>query len=232
MLNSPTFPDSTAPHLDLLSTQSGASSSDADARPLARAEMMCELGRFADAVTVASQALTADPRNADAWCVMARAQLGSDRANAALKAAEAAGSLAPDSDTAHRLSSEALSRLGREEEAVVAAREATLCAPAGWQGYVRLAQALSVSKRGLKEARVAAEQAISLKPDDPAPHVAAGSVAAADGRKADATAAFCAALAIDPQCGDAHKQLTELQARRRGLRVRVPLPTRRRRAAI
>jgi hypothetical protein len=54
-------------------------------------------------------------------------------------------------------------------------------------------------------------------------------VAAADGRKADAVAAFCAALAIDPQCGDAHKQLAEVQGRRRGLRV--ALPTRRRRAA-
>jgi tetratricopeptide (TPR) repeat protein len=200
--------------------------------PLERAQTLCDLARFADAVGVVSQAVTQNPRDPTAWCVMARAQLGAARPKAALHAARAAISLDPSIALPHRLASSALSELGRDQEAVTEAEEATRCAPTAWQGYARLAHCLAIFRDRLPEAQAAADKALSFMPDDdPGPHLAAGAVALAAGSRDDAKAAFCAALAIDPQCGDAHSKLAALQpgegrAAWRGLtiRPRVHLP--------
>lgn len=200
--------------------------------PLERAQTLCDLARFTDAVGVVSQAVTQNPRDPTAWCVMARAQLGAARPKAALHAARAAISLETKIALAHRLASSALSDLGRHEEAVTEAEEATRCAPTAWQGYARLAHCLAGFRDRLPEAQAAADKALSFMPDDPGPHMAVGAVALAAGRRDDAKAAFCAALAIDPQCGDAHSKLAALQpgegrAPWRGLTIRphVHLPT-------
>ncbi|MGB9182746.1 MAG: hypothetical protein WCB67_01670, partial [Solirubrobacteraceae bacterium] len=50
--------------------------------PTQRAQTLCDLGRFAAAVEAASQAIADEPRNSHAWCLMAQAQLGQDRAPA------------------------------------------------------------------------------------------------------------------------------------------------------
>ena len=239
MLNSPRIADNTeadpgAPatnepageHEETLETAPAPS----PASGLERVETLCDLGRFGDAVPVAGQLIADDPRNVAAWCLMARAQLGNDRATAALSAAHAARSLDPGNDLPHRLASLALSQLGREEEAALAAREATRCAPSAWEGHARLAHCLSAFRDRLKEAQSAADRALFLMPDAPGPHLAAGAVAIADGRRGDAAAAFCAALAVDPQCGDAHNQLADLQSRGRdrkggGRRLRLSLPS-------
>jgi tetratricopeptide (TPR) repeat protein len=183
---------------------------------LRRAETLCDLGRFADAVPVIAQEIGKTPRDAAAWCLMARAQLGSERAAAALQAAEAAVSLEPANATPHRLASLALGALGRNEEAVAAAEQATRCEPSAWQGYARLAHSLAELRGRLSEAQDAADRALALMPDDPGPHMASGAVALAAGRREDAAAAFCAALAVDPQYGDAHSQLASLERRSRG----------------
>ena len=158
------------------------------------------------------------PRDAEAWCLMAEAQLGSERPAAALEAARAA---AHDPDRAEplRLASLALGGLGRRKESAQAAREATQREPGSWQAHARLAHALAAARSRLGDARKAAEQALALNPDDPGPHVAAGAVALAAGRRADAASAFCAALAVDSLCGEAHNQLATVQALgpRRGL---------------
>jgi Tfp pilus assembly protein PilF len=103
-----------------------------------------------------------------------------------------------------------------------------------WEGHARLAHCLSGFRDQLKDAQTAADRALFLMPDAPGPHLASGAVALADGRRDDAAAAFCAALAVDPQCGDAHNQLADLQARGRdrglgGRRLRLSLPSRLRR---
>jgi tetratricopeptide (TPR) repeat protein len=191
-----------------------------DARgTLGRVESLCDLGRYGDAVELVGSAISGDPRNPAAWCLMARAQLGRGNTAAALKAAQAARSLSPDHSWPYRLQSEALAGLDRHEEAVVAAREATRCAPSSWQGYARLAHCLSALRGRHSEAEAAANRALGLRPDLPDTHLAAGVVAAAAGRRRDAAAAFSAALAIDPQNTEAHNQLASLQPRRSKLRA-------------
>jgi tetratricopeptide (TPR) repeat protein len=178
--------------------------------PLDRAETLCDLGRYTDAVAMAGQAIAEDPRDPRAWCLMARAQLGDERPSNALEAARAASKLDPKSELPHRLASVALSNLGREEEAVDAALDAAHCAPESWRAQARLARALAAIRHRLKEAAAAAVRAQALEPDDPEPHLAAGTVALASGRQSDATSAFCAALAVDPLCGEAHNQLADI----------------------
>jgi predicted Zn-dependent protease len=188
--------------------------------PLGRAQTFCELGRFAEAVPTVAAIITEEPRNVEAWCLMAQAQLGNERPGAALEAARAAASLDPAREQPLRLLSVALSDLGRDEEAAEAALGATQREPESWQAHVRLAHALAVFRNRLGDARRAAERALALKPDDPGPHMALGTVALAAGLRADAAAAFCAALAVDPLCGEAHNQLAGVEAMgpRRGLR--------------
>jgi predicted Zn-dependent protease len=180
--------------------------------PLARAKTLCELRRFADAVPAVAVVISADPRDAYAWCLMAEVQLGNDRPAAALQAAHAAASLAPGRELPRRLASVSLGRLGREEEAVEAARDGTRCEPEAWEAHARLAESLSAFRNRLDEARRAAETALSLGPGHPGPHLALGTVAMAAGRRAAAASAFCAALAVDPQCLEAHHGLTGVQA--------------------
>ncbi|MEA2213127.1 MAG: hypothetical protein QOF83_3075 [Solirubrobacteraceae bacterium] len=199
---------------------------------LARATTLCELRRFADAVPAVAALISAEPRNADAWCLMAEAQLGNDRPAAALQAAQAAASLAPARERPRRLASLSLGRLGREEEAIELALEGTQCEPGSWRAHARLAESLAVSRHRFDDARHAADTAIALDPDVPGPHLAAGVVALASGRRGDAASAFCAALAVDPQCLEAHHQLAGVQAlerRRGGFFAWVRLPRLRRR---
>jgi tetratricopeptide (TPR) repeat protein len=184
---------------------------------LERAQHLCELCRFPDAATLLSQIIAIDPRHAQAWCLMARAQLGQDRPRAALQAARAAASLACDQEWPRRLESMALVHLGRDEEAADAAQDAVRLAPDRWYGHAQLAHALSHLKPRLDDARAAADQGLVLGPHEAGAHIASGAVAAADGRRMDAIAAFSNALCIDPQNSVAHAELAELRVSKRRL---------------
>jgi tetratricopeptide (TPR) repeat protein len=203
--------------------------------PFERAAMLCQLQRFTDATGAVSAAITEEPRNADAWCLMAEAQLGNERPAAALQAAHAAASLAPERERPRRLASVCLNRLGRDEEAVEAALEATRCEPEAWAAHAQHALSLSALRGRQADARRAAARALELAPQEPGAHLAIGGVALAAGRRAAAASAFCAAIAVDPQCLEAHQQLAAVEAlgSRRGLasmwgRMTVRIPRRRR----
>jgi tetratricopeptide (TPR) repeat protein len=152
-----------------------------------------------------------EPRHGEAWCLMARAQLGNERPAAALEAARAAARLMNGRAEPLRLASLALGELGRDEEATEAALQATRSEPSAWEAHARLAHCLAAFRNRLGEAREAAGRALALRPDEPGPHLAAGAVAMAAGRRTDAAAAYCAALAADPQCVEAHNQLAVVQ---------------------
>jgi tetratricopeptide (TPR) repeat protein len=177
-----------------------------------RADVLCDLRRWADAAVASGELITADPRSPQAWCVMSRAQLGLGRARAALEAARTASSLDPSAEEPHRFASLALGELGLEVQAAEAAAEATRCAPGSWQAHARLACCLAALRNRIPEARRAAERARALGPAESGPHLAVGTVALAAGRRHDATSAFCAALGADPQCFEAHNQLALLAA--------------------
>ncbi len=178
--------------------------------PLERAQTLCELRRFADAASLASQIIAAAPRNADAWCVMAEAQLGQEQPKAALQAALAAAAGAAHSAQPQRLASIALSKLGRQEESLLAARLAAQLEPDAWEAQVQLATALAASEGKLDEAGEAAARAVELAPEQVRAHHAAGSVAAAAGKRAEAVAAYRKALSLDPLNSVAYNELARL----------------------
>lgn len=180
--------------------------------PLRRAQTLCELGRFSDAVPAVGSVIAQEPRDGEAWCLMARAQLGNERPAAALEAARAATGLLDGRAEPLRLASLALGQLGRDEEAAEAALQATRSEPSAWEAHARLAHCLAAFRNRLGEAREAAGRALALRPDEAGPHLAVGAVALAAGRRTDAAAAFCAALAADPQCVEAHNQLAVVQS--------------------
>jgi tetratricopeptide (TPR) repeat protein len=182
---------------------------------LQRTSALCEHRRFPEAIALASSIITRDPQNPHAWCLMAQAQLGHGKNTAALQAARAAVSLAPERDWPQRLSSLALTRLGRHDQAARAAERAVRLAPDNAQAYALLAHAhVRVGERPL-DAQLAAKRAVELGPTEVEPHIAAGAVAAAAGRRDDAADAFNRALAIDPQNSEARHQLARLDPRER-----------------
>jgi tetratricopeptide (TPR) repeat protein len=189
---------------------------------LERATALCELNRFADAITALSRILASDPNNAHAWCLMAQAQLGEGDSNNALEAAKEAVSNAPRQEWPYRLASVALGGLGRHGEATQAAREAVALDPNAWQTHAQLAHAASHAGAGageLREAELAASRTVALAPHQAGAHIAAGAVAAALGRRSDAAGAFRRALEIDPQNSAAHHELARLHLRKNRLRA-------------
>lgn len=63
-----------------------------------RAQTLSDLGRYADASAAVAEVISAQPREAQAWCLMARVQLGLERPAGALQAARTAAGLAPESE--------------------------------------------------------------------------------------------------------------------------------------
>jgi tetratricopeptide (TPR) repeat protein len=198
------------PILDQSATGPARPADEGD-QPLERAGTLCELCRYAEAQAVLSEVISLEPRNADAWSLMARAQLGQDQPLAALHAARAAISIAPAHDWPVRLESAALGGLGRHDEAAEAAATAVRLAPHDWRAQVQLAEALTPIKQRLDEAGAAAHRALELAPHESRPHIAAGLVAEANGRRGDAAKAFVRALAIDPHDGAAHANLERVR---------------------
>jgi tetratricopeptide (TPR) repeat protein len=191
-----------------------------------RAELLCDLERWADALPLVRRLLATEPENEVAWCLLAQCQLGLGDHQSALTAAGQAAALAPDSEWPHRLASFAATNLGRHEEAVRAARESVRLDPQAWQTHARLAAAAGrmVARHGRLDRRArpsraeatrAAERALALAPDEPQVQLIYGTVAASLGRRAVAERAYRTALQLDPQNGAAHHLLAALQLRRR-----------------
>lgn len=181
-------------------------------RQLQQARVLIDLGRLAQALVLLSQVISAEPQNAEAWCLMAQARLGIDDDEGALQAAGVAVSLDPTEEWPHRLASVALSRLGREEDALSAAREAVRSGPHSWAAFATLASAALTSGR-IGEARGASREALTLGPHESFVHVVAGNVAMRAGEQRQAQAAYRRALEIDPQNATAHNALGALHLR-------------------
>jgi tetratricopeptide (TPR) repeat protein len=190
-----------------------------------RVEVLCELERWSDALPLLGQVLAGDPENDVAWCRLAQCHLGLGRPEAAMSAAGRAAALAPDTEWPHRLFSFAASSLGEHDLAIRAAREAVRLEPLAWPTHLRLAAALlrSCARAGRydrqaravrAEAGQAAAEALALAPNEAQVHLVHGSVAAAQGRPADAERAYRTALSLEPNSSSAHHLLAGLQLHR------------------
>jgi tetratricopeptide (TPR) repeat protein len=176
---------------------------------IARAEDLCGLHRYAEAVSVLSTALASRPDDAHTWCVLARAKLGTEDFQGALEAAGRAVSLQPDEEWPHRLASIALSRLGQPQQALAAALEAVRLAPMLWQTHARVA-GTSLALRMPDQAQLAANKAVELAPLEPDTWTTLGSVAFARGHRKEATQAYRQALSLDPENTNAHDGLARV----------------------
>ena len=75
---------------------------------LARADAMLDMKRYDQACGVLARLVAAEPENARAWCLLARAHAGQGDYQAAAQAANRAVTLVPSDDWPHRLASNAL----------------------------------------------------------------------------------------------------------------------------
>lgn len=167
-------------------------------------------GRFGESTRLAGSVIAAEPRNAKAWCLMARALLAEGRCGAALAAARAASSISPHAELPHRLTAAALIGLGRGREAVAAGREAVRFGPLHWETHHMMSQALLLEHH-YNDARLAAEHAVRLAPEQAEPHVDVGLAARCQHRLHEARAAFERAAAIDPRHPTAQHHLVTLR---------------------
>jgi Tfp pilus assembly protein PilF len=181
---------------------------------LQRASALCDLNRNDEAAGLLNEILALNPDSARAWGLKARAELALGDPNAALLSAKHAIAIAPEQEWHHRLASMALARLGKHDEAVWQAREAVRTDPHEWRALTNLARVLAPRRAERAQARDAADRALALAPDVVETHLAYGAVAVADGRRADAEAAYRSALAIDPQSSAAHNELARLGMQR------------------
>ncbi|GAA4583277.1 hypothetical protein GCM10023194_20170 [Planotetraspora phitsanulokensis] len=132
-----------------------------------------------------------DPR---AWCAVAVARLSRGQQESALDAARQAVDRDPYGEWGHRLASLALERLGRDAEAVEAAREAVRLVPGSWAARLRLGGALRRGSGQWRQAWAQARTAVRFAPEEADPHVLTGDLALLRGEHDRAARAYEAAL--------------------------------------
>src|SRR5271154_3819814 len=90
---------------------------------------MLDLGRYDEASTLRARLVSTEPDSGRAWCLFARAHLGSDRYAEAVEAANRAAAIESGEEWPHRLASNALMHLGNHAEGLRAAAESRRLAP-------------------------------------------------------------------------------------------------------
>src|ERR1700749_4067055 len=104
---------------------------------LARADAMLDKKRYDQACGVLSRLVAAEPENARAWCLLARAHLGAGRHQSAVEAANRAVTLDPADEWPHRLASNALLHTDNYPEALRAGMGARGRPPGATEGRTR-----------------------------------------------------------------------------------------------
>ncbi len=181
---------------------------------LARAESLLELGRHAEAREILAP-LATDDGDGHTWCLLSQCDLGLGHPGRALQAADQAVAARPDLEWGYRLRSVALSRLGRHEQAIAAARDALLLAPHSWIAHIALADALIGAGDRPAEAVSVARSAVGLAPADAATHFTLARAQSAAKDEAAAERSYLKALEIDPSHAPARNNLGVIALRNR-----------------
>ncbi|HEY5032186.1 MAG TPA: tetratricopeptide repeat protein [Actinomycetes bacterium] len=177
-----------------------------EAAIMAKAGNLMDLGRYAAARETLAPLLARPTSNAQAWCLVGSCEIRLNEPQRALRAAEYALTLDPDSEWAHRVRSASLLRLGRRRESIEAALEAVRMHPRSSYGYACLAEAYAGNNQTAK-ARGAIDEALRLAPFQAEHHFQAGVLSQRLARYADAEAAYRRALELDPGFAAARNNL-------------------------
>ncbi|MFT7837619.1 tetratricopeptide repeat protein [Saccharothrix sp. BKS2] len=189
---------------------------------VARAADLTARGLPHQAVALLRPALAANPLHAEGWCRLAAAHLDADEPDPALDAAKRALVLDGDHAWAQRLTSLALTELGRHTEALVAARECVRRRPDDWRCRVVLAEALAADAAGLPDAAREAREATRLAPTEARAYQVLGDAALRLGDWGAAERAYRTALRLDPDAADVRANLATVRRRRGGAPVTAP----------
>jgi tetratricopeptide (TPR) repeat protein len=170
---------------------------------LARAQLLLQQSRPADAERELRLGLAHEPRSPELLALLALSLVELDRPADAVAAANDAVGLAPDIAYFHYIRGVVMHRLERHAEALLAARETVRLDPSNEDGFALLA-AVHLSLREWSQALEAAENALALNPE----HVHSAnlrSVALVNlGRKAEAAETMDFALKRAPEDGYSH----------------------------
>ncbi|GAB2928281.1 hypothetical protein GCM10027203_30300 [Nonomuraea fastidiosa] len=137
-------------------------------------------------------------RSSREWCEEAVTRLNAGRPESALDAARYAADREPTAEWPQRLISLAHERLGRDADALPAARRAVELSPGSWPARLRLASVLRRIPGRWQEAVEHAALAGKFAPEQPSPAVMLGDLALLRGEHVRAERSYRAALAIDP----------------------------------
>lgn len=187
----------------------------ANPETIAHARALCEAGDFDAAGELLRLLLAVEPDDREAWCLLARAELGAGRHEEAILAADRASAIDPASAYPHLIASLAALRLGQAEEAEQRARDAVQADPFEWRALALLAQLLARSRSTVPEAKELVQRIVRLAPEEPGVHLTAGQVAEAGGNRDAAKEAFLEALRLEPENSAAQHELARLRLRRR-----------------
>ncbi|WNV82825.1 tetratricopeptide repeat protein [Umezawaea sp. Da 62-37] len=181
---------------------------------LVRAAEFIASGHPREAIDLLRPALVANPLHAEAWCRLAAAHLDAGEPDPALNAAKRALVLDGDQAWAQRLAALSLSELGRQSEAVVAARESVRRKPTDWRCHVVLSEVLAADPATRAEAVDAARHATRLAPTEARAFQVLGDAALRAKDWGTAEWAYRGALRLDPTDDDARANLATVHRKR------------------
>lgn len=182
---------------------------------LEHAIALFEAGSFSEASERVRRLVERNPRDGEAWNLLARVEFAAERYEQAVAAAERACPLSPGSPSPHLLACLALLRLKRFDDAVVHAREAVHIDPFDWRALALLARLLVRDGARVTEARELTARMTKLAPDEPDAHLTAGFVAAGTGDREGAKRSFLKVLELDPGNSAAQHELARLRLKGR-----------------
>ncbi|MET1071380.1 MAG: tetratricopeptide repeat protein [Umezawaea sp.] len=192
---------------------------------LVRAAEFTASGKPRKAIDLLRPALVANPLHAEAWCRLAAAHLDAGEPDPALNAAKRALVLDGDQAWAQRLAALSLSELGRQAEAVVAARESVRRKPTDWRCQVVLSEVLAADPSTRTEAVDVAKHATRLAPTEARAFQVLGDAALRAKDWGSAEWAYRAALRLDPTDDDVRANLATVRRKRGAGAAGAPSPT-------
>jgi tetratricopeptide (TPR) repeat protein len=177
-----------------------------DTAALAHAWKACQTGNPAEGVRLTLRILQADPRNADAWCLLGIAQRAAGQPAQAETSCRAALRLRPDYFDAWNSLGNALLMQEKLDEAIAAFEQALRLRPDNPLAHNNLGAALRLQFRWA-EAAEHYRQALRLQPNYPEAHNNLGEALQGLGRLEEAVASFQEALRLRPDYPEAHTNL-------------------------
>jgi tetratricopeptide (TPR) repeat protein len=177
-----------------------------DPAALARARSAYQSGRLTEAARLCRQALQADPRNAEAWCLLGIAQRASSQPAQAADSYRQALRLRPDFVEAWNNLGNALVTQGKLDEAAAAFEQVLRLRPDYAEAHNNLGVVLRHQGKWA-EAAARYQQALRLKPDYPDALNNLGDALQGLGRLEEAAASYRRALHLRPNYPEAHTNL-------------------------